>query len=95
MEPDAELAGDRAVEATSEETPDDIPAEIKPKEATSIVWAGSDPQLLLDVKACLTENGIASVVAEEGVEKRVSVRPVDEARAREIIREVLEATPPE
>ena len=44
---------------------------------------------------CLRENGIGCAVDQIGVKYRILVLPISEVRAREIIREVIEATPPE
>jgi hypothetical protein len=63
--------------------------------ATVEVWSGHDAALLHVLEDCLRENGIGfrSGGREPGI-MRVSVMPSDEAAAREIIREVREASPP-
>jgi len=75
--------------------PEEIPDDWDPKTADTEVWTGGDvrmPQLLQD---CLRENGIPSRCLEEGSEaRRVLVRIDDEKRAREILREIVDATPP-
>jgi hypothetical protein len=74
--------------------PDDIPAKLDPKSATSEVWSGEDA-MAQTLKVCLRENGIDCVLAARVDATRVLVAPNFEARAKEIIREVIEATPPE
>lgn len=63
--------------------------------ATVEVWNGEDGALAELLEACLRENRIG--VRREGAEPnslRLLIMPADEPAAREIIREVGEATPP-
>ena len=63
--------------------------------ATVEIWNGEDGALAELLEACLRENRIG--VRREGAEPnslRLLIMPADEAAAREIIREVGEATPP-
>jgi hypothetical protein len=69
--------------------------EWRPTAATSEVWTGEDAALAQLLQDCLRENGIG--VSCEGKPPGVlhlRVMPPDEAAAREIIREVREASPP-
>jgi hypothetical protein len=69
--------------------------EWKPAAATLEVWSGEDAALAQLLQDCLRENGIG--VRSEGIPPglmRLSVMTLDEGRAREIIREVREASPP-
>jgi len=59
------------------------------------VWNGVDEQLADTLSACLREIGIASRKLSEADHWRIVVRPKQEARAKEIVREVVEASPPE
>jgi hypothetical protein len=64
-------------------------------EATVEIWSGEDGALAELLEACLRENRIG--VRREGAEPdslRLLIMPADELAAREIIREVREATPP-
>jgi hypothetical protein len=64
--------------------------------ATLEVWSGSDPKRMRFLETSLREVGIPSRSLEDGQENfRVMVCPEDEPRAREIIHQVSEATPPE
>ena len=65
------------------------------KDATVVVWSGEDAALADLLEACLRENRIG-VRREDADPKQMSllVMPSAEAPAREIIREVREATPP-
>jgi hypothetical protein len=81
------------IPSSDEQAPDDIPTELDPKNATSEVWAGEDA-MAHTLNDCLRENGIDCVLTARGEATQVLVGPNFEARAREIIREVIEATPP-
>ena len=66
-----------------------------PAAATVEVWSGQDAALLHLLEDCFRENqiGFRRGGREPGI-IRLSVMPADEAAAREIIREVREASPP-
>jgi hypothetical protein len=67
----------------------------RPAAATLEIWTGADAALAQLLQDCLRENGIA--VRCQGRPPGIillRVMPADEAAAREIIREVREATPP-
>jgi hypothetical protein len=81
------------------DAPDDIfSGEFFPEDATAQVYSG-DLDLAQGLQACLRENGIPSTIDEQenpGNNKaKLRVLPDHQARAKEIIREVIEATPPE
>ena len=71
---------------------DDIPTKLDPKNATSEVWSGED-SMAQTLKVCLREIGIDCVLSARGDTIRVLVAPHSESRAKEIVREVIEATP--
>jgi hypothetical protein len=77
------------------EVPDDIVPEFDPEEATAEVWSGEQQEMAQALEACLRENGIGCVVDDSGGMMRIRVVPDSEVRAREIVREVVEGTPPE
>jgi hypothetical protein len=64
------------------------------KAATIEIWNGDDAPLADLLEACLRENRIG--VHRDGDAKRIRllIMPDDESAAREILREVREATPP-
>ncbi|HET6931962.1 MAG TPA: hypothetical protein VFI45_16670 [Candidatus Acidoferrum sp.] len=66
-----------------------------PEDATTSVWStdASEPSDFL--VAALHENGINCRVDQQGTRAKLYVLPHDAARAREIIREVVESEPPE
>jgi hypothetical protein len=64
-------------------------------EPVNEVWKGDDEHFANTLIACLRENGIPSHKIAEGSRWLLVVRPEDEARAKEIVREVVEARPPE
>jgi hypothetical protein len=82
-------------DAPGEPAPDDIVGDFDPIYATAEIWSGGDAQLPEYIKACLTENGIGCVLADDGGKHLVKVLPADEARAKEIVREIVEESPPQ
>lgn len=67
-----------------------------PGEATAEIWTGEAGGMAPILKDCLRENGIGCAIVPGGPkEERLRVYPADEARAREIVREVVEGVPPE
>jgi hypothetical protein len=70
----------------SEDWDDDAPV--------SEVWNGDEEHFANTLVACLRENGIPSHKLTENGRWRLVVRPEQEARAKEIVREVVEASPP-
>jgi hypothetical protein len=75
--------------------------DFQPGDATAVVWSGDDVALADLLEACLRENRIgvrredgATVPPADQNQMRLVVTPAAEAAAREIIREVREATPP-
>ena len=75
-------------------TPDDIVENIDAGEATCEVWSGNGREMAETFKICLREVGIDSVIAADGGMQRVFVIPAAETRAKEVIREIIEQTPP-
>jgi hypothetical protein len=70
-------------------------AEWYPEDASENVWstdAGEPSDFLV---AALHENGIDCRVDQQGIHAKLYVLPDDAARAREIVREVVEGQPPE
>jgi hypothetical protein len=59
------------------------------------IWKGDKEDLADGLMACLREIGIGSRKLSEAGYWRLVVRPEQESRAREIVREVVEASPPE
>ena len=74
--------------------PDYVPEDFDPDDATAEVWSGTDAMMAQSLKNCLRENGIGCVVSDVNGNLRVCVLPSAETRAREIVREIVEATPP-
>ena len=64
-------------------------------EPESQVWGGETEDFANTLMACFRENGIPSRKFAEGSRWRVVVRPQQEAHAKEIVREVVAARPPE
>lgn len=64
------------------------------EDATAEVWFGEVAMAQM-FESCLRENGIACVIVPKGNATAMLVLPQREARAKEIIREIIEATPPE
>jgi hypothetical protein len=64
-------------------------------ELTAEAWSGRTGDLAGMLKMCLREVGILSRASKNGSNERLLVAEQDLARSKEIIREVIEATPPE
>jgi hypothetical protein len=62
--------------------------------AVAEVWNGDEEHFANTLVACFRENGIPSHKLTENGRWRLVVRPEQEARAKEIVREVVEASPP-
>jgi hypothetical protein len=87
---------DQPWEEPAEPVADDLLDDFDPDEATLEVWSGDAKGMAQMLKDCLRENGIGCVI--DGVaagNQRVLVRPENETRTREIVREVVEGVPPE
>jgi hypothetical protein len=75
--------------------PYDLLENLDPEDATVEVWSGEQRGMAQILKDCLRENGIGCIVDRaDGETPRVLVTPESDARAREIIREVIEGEPP-
>lgn len=59
------------------------------------VWSGDDGEFSDALEVCLREVGIVSHKFSEGGRSRLVVSPQQESRAKEVVREVINATPPE
>jgi len=59
------------------------------------VWSGEKEDFADTLAACLREIGIGSHKLSEADHWSLVVRPQQEARAKEVVREVVEASPPE
>jgi hypothetical protein len=90
-----ESAGLLGSESVSESTPDDIVENFDPDQATCEVWSGDDGQMAQNINACLRGVGIGCIVNESKENFHVCVQPSTESRAKEIVREIVEQTPPE
>ncbi len=71
------------------------PGDWYPEEAITEVWADKFPEMTALLAASLGENQIHSRVAQAGGMHKLFVLREDETRAREIVRQVVEAVPPE
>jgi hypothetical protein len=80
---------------TDSPTPDDLVQDFKADEATCEVWVGEDSKLAAYLNDCLYGVGIGCVVRPDGLKVRVLVLSNAEARAREVVREVVEGAAPE
>jgi hypothetical protein len=89
--PESDVLDDR--EDTT--TWNDLPDSWDDDEAVSEVWSGEKEEFATTLVACLREIGIPSRKLTESGRTRLLVRPEDEARAKEIVREVVEAKPPQ
>jgi hypothetical protein len=78
----------------SETRPGWEPGNWFPEDATSEIWAGDQPEMGELLAASLRENQIHSRLVDAGGTHKLFVMPEDDARARELVREVVEGVPP-
>jgi hypothetical protein len=70
------------------------PANWHPEDADREVWRGGTAEQAATIEACLSENNIHSRVdGEDDAPRKVFVMQEDEARAKEIVREIEEGRP--
>ncbi len=94
VDPESALGVQRTVRLNGLAAEDNF-GEWDEEDRTVEVWSGRDAQLADSLRACLRENEIAyRTVRGSSPAERIMVHPEDQAHAREIIREVIEATPP-
>ena len=74
---------------------DDVEEQWDEDESVAQVWTGDSESLADSLAACLREVGIASRKLSDGSRCRLVVRPEHESRAKEVVREVVEASPPQ
>lgn len=79
----------------NESAPDDLAEDPNPDDATAEVWSGDDAEMADYLALCLRGVGVGCVLGEDGGKSRVMVLPEAEKRAREVVREVVEGTPPQ
>lgn len=92
-QPGLEVSPEKPVASTAKLVP---PRKWNPADATVEVWSGTEERTKNFVADALREAGIsARLDAHGGGLDALVVRPEDEERAKEIVREVVEATPPE
>jgi hypothetical protein len=83
---------------------DVVPSDFNPDDATVEVWHGEDAELHNTLVECLNNVGIGCATHLEAADATTApgakpnpifVLPSDEKRAREVIREIIDASPPE
>ena len=79
-------------QASSSEPPLVSETELNP---TAEVWSGMDDRIAQFLTAAMQENEIPIHLETPGDLTRIFVSPANEARAREIVREIVQAAPPE
>ncbi len=77
------------------DAPDDIPEDWDDEAEGAEVWSGEKEDLANMLMACLREIGIPSRKVAEAGHWSIQVPPEQELRAKEVVREVAEASPPE
>ena len=75
--------------------PQDLSVEWNDDDPAVAVWTGESEALADNLITCLREIGIASRKLGKAGRWDLVVRPEQEPRAKEIVREVVEASPPE
>lgn len=102
---DSELRPESAISKPPEESPSWKKTEVTDtgwdpqnwysEDATVEVWRGDQPELAEMIAASLQENQIHCRPSDSTPNYALFVLPGDEARAREIVREIIEGAPPE
>jgi hypothetical protein len=80
---------------TQTSQPQNLPENWFEDEPVAEIWNGQNESLANDLIACLREIGIASHKLSADDNWRLVVLPEQESRAKEIVREVVDASPPE
>jgi hypothetical protein len=93
---DVELPAADSPDETTEERPQEteLPGNWDPATAAVPVWSGGDRKMAQFLASALRESGIPIRTEELESQPVICVRPSDAARAQEIVREVVEGTPP-
>jgi hypothetical protein len=89
------LVSDEVASDQGTNSPTDLDEDWDEDEAVSEVWKGEQEDFADNLSACCRENGIACRKRTQSGLWRLLVRPKQEVRAKEIVREVVEARPPE
>jgi hypothetical protein len=89
------IPAEQEADDSASAAPDYVPEDFDPGDATAEVWSGTDAAMARSLKDSLRENGIGCTIIEGEAGRRLSVLPSEEKRAREIIREVVDASPPQ
>lgn len=92
---EVEELSDESDQPPAEATPEDLPLDFCPEDATCEVWSGDDDQTAQFLRDSLRGIGVACVVSSDDGKSHVFVLPAAETRAREIVREIIEGTPPQ
>jgi hypothetical protein len=89
--PESDEVGHDEAERVSTDNPEDW----DDQEQLSEVWGGNNEDLANTLMMCFRENGIPSQKGGDKSHWHLAVRAEQESRAKEIVREVVEASPPE
>ena len=89
--PESDEVGHDEAERVSTDNPEDW----DDQEQLSEVWGGNNEDLANNLMMCFRENGIPSQKGGDEIHWHLAVRAEQESRAKEIVREVVEASPPE
>jgi len=81
-------------EDSGEPVPDDVADDPDPNDATAEVWSGADRDMANFVANSLRGVGVGCVIDDASGKRRVMVLPSAEKRAREVVREIVEDSPP-
>jgi hypothetical protein len=65
------------------------------RQTTAEVWSGNDDRIARFLIAAMQENEIPIRLENPGEQTRICVSAANEKRASEIVREIVEAAPPE
>jgi hypothetical protein len=76
----------------SDVPPDYVPEDFDPDEATVEIWSGHDATTRENLVTCLRGIGIGCATDDSAAQLRIRVTPSSQKRAKEMIRQVIEAS---
>ena len=90
-------SGDELPESqdSGDPVPDDIADDPDPDDATAEVWSGDDADTADFIANSLRGVGVGCVIDDASGRRRVMVLPSAEKSAREVVREIVEDSPPQ
>ncbi len=93
LEEEPEVVELPAAEVPADENESNSPVQTD-EQPTFEVWSGTDPNMAEFLEVAFRENEMLIRIEKSGEQVRIFVQPRNRQRAREILREIIEAAPP-